>query len=81
MLSPGRAEAAVSFVLSDSKDPKEREFYSRSLLITLVAERGQWRVYNVVSYRKGEAPSDLRKNIEKEIQYYAQASKSKTAQP
>lgn len=57
----------MSFALSGSKDPKEREFYSRSLLFTLVAENGKWRVYNIVSYSQREAPSDLRKDIEKEI--------------
>ena len=57
----------MSFALSGSKDPKEREFYSRLLLFTLVAENGKWRVYNIVSYSQREAPSDLRKDIEKEI--------------
>jgi hypothetical protein len=73
-----RADAEVSFVLSNTKDQKERDFYSRSLLFTLVPEHGKWRVYNVISYRKGEPPSDLRKDIEKEIQEYAQESKGKS---
>jgi hypothetical protein len=62
--TPNRAVANVSFALNP---PKTRNKDSlRKLKYTLVPERGQWRIYNIVDESDPKAPFDLRKALELE---------------
>jgi hypothetical protein len=80
LLGKDRAEAAVSFFLSDPKDSKVKDEAARSLRFSLVVESGQWRIYNAVSYRKDDKSYfDLRAEMEKEINAYAAEEKHKKA--
>ncbi len=63
--SPQRAQAKVSFSLFAPKDRTKDSF--RSLEITLVPERGQWRIYNIVDQSDPKAPFDMRKALEEDI--------------
>jgi hypothetical protein len=63
--TPSRALADVSFALDP---PKTRTRDSlRRLKITLVPERSQWRIYNVLDESDPAKPFDLRKELEKDI--------------
>jgi hypothetical protein len=79
-LDKERAEADVTFFLSDPKDPKVGGEAARSLHYVLAVENGGWRVWNVISYRKSDKSSfDLRAEMVKEIQLYADQAKQKKA--
>lgn len=67
---PNQAEANVSFALFGSKNRKREDL--RKLKITLVPERGQWRVYDVLSESEAGQPNDFRKEIQDEIDEYEQ---------
>jgi hypothetical protein len=65
MQDANRALAGVSFALSAPKSRTRDDF--RKLEITLVPERGQWRIYNIVDESDPKAPFDLRRELEKDI--------------
>ena len=65
MQGPNRALADVSFALTPPKGrPKD---LLHTLRMTLVPERGQWRIYNIVDKSDPKEPFDLRKDLEKDI--------------
>jgi hypothetical protein len=71
--SPQRAVAEVSFAVFAPKD-RPKDPLTR-LQITLVPERGQWRIYNVVDESDPKAPFDLRKELERDIASLRKAPK------
>ncbi|HEX4284265.1 MAG TPA: DUF3828 domain-containing protein [Terracidiphilus sp.] len=58
-------KASVSFALFQSKAASEQSL--RSLEITLVRHRGQWRIDNILDQSDLKAPFDLRAELKKEI--------------
>jgi len=65
MQGPNRALADVSFALAPPKGRPKDGLYK--LRMTLVPERGQWRIYNIVDESDPKEPFDLRKDLEKDI--------------
>lgn len=65
METPARILAHVTFALSAPKARRKDDL--RKLEITLVPERGQWRIYNILDQSDPKAPFDLRKELEKDI--------------
>jgi hypothetical protein len=76
-VSPERALAAVSFALFDPKDGKKPDL--RALKMTLAAQHGEWRIWDIVDNSDPKAPFALRAELKKEIAVLAQHSKSKAA--
>lgn len=63
--APDRATAKVSFYLADPKDnPKDS---LRKLDITLAAENGAWRIYDIADQTDPTAPFALRKALKDDI--------------
>lgn len=63
--TPDRAMAKVSFYLADPKDdPKDS---ARKLAITLAAENGGWRIYDISDQTDPTAPFALRKALKDDI--------------
>lgn len=62
----GRAKAAVSFALFAPKAGTDQD--ARSLEIALLAQKGQWRIDNIVDRSEAKAPFDLRAELRKEIE-------------
>jgi hypothetical protein len=75
--TPQRANASVSFALFAPSGKDKGDL--RKLRITLVPERGQWRIFNIVSLSQPGAPFDLRKEINKDIAFHTAGSKAKSA--
>jgi hypothetical protein len=73
MKDPSLALADVTFALSAPKGRTKDDL--RKLQITLVPERGQWRIYNVLDESDPKAPFDLRKALEKDIASLRKGSK------
>jgi hypothetical protein len=63
--TPERARAAVSFALAAPKDRGKDSL--RKLAITLGAENGQWRIYDIVDETDPTAPFALRKALQQDI--------------
>lgn len=62
---PDRATAKVTFYLADPKDdPKDS---LRKLAITLAAENGVWRIYDIADQTDPTAPFALRKALKDDI--------------
>lgn len=70
----GRAEALVSFALFGPKDRTSDSL--RKLKITLVPERGSWRIYDIVDESKPDAPFDLRNELQRDIDSLRSAPKA-----
>src|ERR1035438_1304591 len=73
MVTPQRAQAVVSFAIYTPKNrPKDD---SRTVKITLVPERGQWRIDDIEYLAEPQsdpaAPKSLRQRIQKDIDFYA----------
>jgi hypothetical protein len=63
--APDRATAAVTFALSAPQDrPKDS---LRKLTITLTAENGEWRIYDILDNTDPSAPFALRKALQQDI--------------
>lgn len=60
-----QALANVTFALTAPNGRKQADL--RKLQITLVQERGQWRIYDILDESDPKAPFDLRKELEKDI--------------
>ncbi len=73
MQGTNRALADVSFALVPPKGRTKDNLYK--LRMTLVPERGQWRIYNIVDESDPKEPSDLRKELEKDIASLRKAPK------
>lgn len=65
LLNRDRADAAVSFSLFEPPSLSDK----RSLIVTLVRERGQWRIYDILDRSDPKAPFALRKALQKEIEF------------
>jgi hypothetical protein len=65
MQDPGHALANVTFALSAPNGRKKEDL--RKLHMTLVPERGQWRIDDIVDESDPKQPFDLRKELEKDI--------------
>ena len=65
MQGPSRALADVSFALSAPKRRTKDDL--RKLEITLVPERGQWRIYDIVDKSDPKAPFYMRRELEKDL--------------
>jgi hypothetical protein len=76
MLKDGHARAAVSFALFAPQAGRDPNL--RSLEITLVPERGQWRIWDILDKSDRKAPFDLRTELEKEIRSSKRDSKTKS---
>ena len=74
MLSNDRAKAAVTFALFAPKAGADRDF--RSIEMTLVWTRKQWRIDNILDKSDPKAPFDLRAELEKEIQASKRSAKT-----
>jgi len=77
METPQRAQAVVSFAIYTPKNrPKDD---SLTVKLTLVPERGQWRIYDieylVEPYSEPGAPKSFRERIQKDIDFYAHQPK------
>jgi hypothetical protein len=73
METPRRAQAVITFAIyTPSKRPRDD---SRTIKITLVPERGQWRIYDIAILSEPRsdpaAPKSLRERIQKDIDFYA----------
>jgi len=66
MQGQNQALADVSFALTAPNGRKQNDL--RKLHITLVPERGQWRIYNILDESDPKAPFDLRQELEKDIE-------------
>jgi hypothetical protein len=78
METPQRAQAVVSFAIITPKNrPKDD---SRTVKITLISERGEWRIYDIEylaePYSDPAAPKSFRQQIQKDIDFYAHQPKS-----
>jgi hypothetical protein len=63
--TPGHATADVTFALSAPQDrPKDS---LRKLSITLAAENGEWRIYDILDQTDPSAPYALRKALQQDI--------------
>lgn len=72
------AQALVSFALFG---PKNRTSDSlRKLQITLVPERGSWHIYNVVDQSRPDAPFDLRKELQRDVDSHRSPPKAGASQ-
>jgi hypothetical protein len=69
--TPQRATARVSFAAFQRRTKEGL----RDLEITLVPERGQWRIYNILDESDPKAPFDLRKELERDIASLRKAPK------
>lgn len=72
-----RAQAVVTFAIyAPAKRPKDD---SRTIKITLVPERGQWRIYDIAYLTEPQsdpaAINSLRERIQKDIDFYARQPK------
>ena len=65
LLNRDRADAAVSFSLFEPPSLPDK----RSLVVTLVRERGQWRIYDILDRSDPKALFALRKALQKEIEF------------
>ncbi|MGD0786619.1 MAG: DUF3828 domain-containing protein [Terracidiphilus sp.] len=77
METPQRAQAVVSFAIYAPKNrPKDD---SRTIQLTLVPERGRWRIYDIVylsePHSDPDEPKSLRQQIQKDIDFYAHQPK------
>jgi hypothetical protein len=75
--TPQRAEAVVTFAIYAPKDrPKDD---SRTIKLTLVPERGQWRIFDIEYLAEPNsepgAPKSLRQRIQKDIDFYTHQPK------
>jgi len=75
--TPRRAQAVVTFAIWAPKDrPKDD---SRTIKLTLVPERGQWRIYDIEylaePHSEPGAPHSLRQQIRKDIDFYSHQPK------
>jgi hypothetical protein len=77
MQDPNRALADVSFALFAPVGRARDDL--RTLKYTLVPERGQWRIYNIVDESYPPGPFDLRKALEKDIASLRMGSKRVSA--
>jgi hypothetical protein len=73
MVSPNRALADVSFARSAPKGRTKDDL--RKLKYTLVLERGQWRIYNILDESDPKTLFDLRGELEKDIASLRKAPK------
>ena len=73
MQGPSHALADVSFALSAPKGRTKDDL--RKLQITLVPERGQWRIYNILDESDPKTLFDLRGELEKDIASLRKAPK------
>lgn len=69
----GHAFANVSLALAAPNGRTSNDL--RKLQITLVPERGQWRIYDILDQSDPKAPFDLRKELEKDIASLRKGSK------
>jgi len=74
--APGRARAVVSFSLSAPGDHAADAL--RKLSITLVAENGAWRIYDIVDITDPANPFALRKALAQDIASYRHAGAART---
>jgi len=77
LVTPQRAQAVVTFAIFAPKDrPKDD---SRTIKLTLVPERGQWRIFDIEylaePHSEPSAPKTLRQQIQKDIDFYAHPPK------
>jgi Protein of unknown function (DUF3828) len=77
METPQRAQVVVTFAIyAPAKRPKDD---SRTIKITLVPERGQWRIYDIAylsePHSEPDEPQSLRQRIQKDIDFYAHQPK------
>jgi hypothetical protein len=77
METPQRAQAVVTFAIyAPAKRPKDD---SRTIKLTLVPERGRWRIYDIEylaePYSDPDAPKSFRQQIQKDIDFYAHLPK------
>jgi hypothetical protein len=77
LVTPQRAQAVVTFALFAPKDrPKDD---SRTIKLTLVPERGQWRIFDIEylaePHSEPGAPKTLRRQIQRDIDFYAHPPK------
>jgi len=63
--TPERATATVSFALAAPQDRPKDAF--RKLVITLAAENGEWRIYDILDETDPTAPFALRKALQQDI--------------
>ena len=76
---PGRAQAVVSFALEDAAH-RNRDSW-RKLKLQLRAERGSWRIYDILDLSSGQPPFDVRNALISDIQAIQQSSKAKSGKP
>jgi hypothetical protein len=72
LMKPGRALAVVTFLIGPPGNGSESNLYR--MQYTLVAERGQWRIYDIEDLSPALEPTEprsLRKQIQKDIEDFA----------
>jgi hypothetical protein len=77
METPRRAQAVVTFAIyAPAKRPKDD---SRTIKITLVPERGRWRIYDILYLAEPRSqpggPKTLRQQIQEDIDFHAHQPK------